>query len=128
MKRPESMNRSGLAVGALLLVCLAAIAGCTREHQSVVFFYEAICPSCEESQRMEQLAGSVMGLESSGTNVSARAFNVYEPGAMEALESALAAAGLEPSVVSFPVLIVGQEVYEGEPAVREAIDRLREAD
>ncbi len=126
MKQPMTIRRRLPGVAPLLLFCLAAISACAPEHQSVSFFYEAVCPSCEESQRMELLAGSVVGLERSVPNLSAEAFNLYEHGGMVALAQALESAGLESSSVSFPLLIVGDEVHEGEAAVRAEIDRLRD--
>ncbi|HKJ86812.1 MAG TPA: hypothetical protein VKA06_12095 [Spirochaetia bacterium] len=74
---------------------------------------------------MELLAGTVVGLERSVPNLSAEAFNLYEHGGMVALAEALESVGLELLGVSFPLLIVGDEVHEGEAAVRAEIERLR---
>jgi len=126
MKHPVTIRRRLPVVAPLLLFCLAAISACAPGYRSVTFFYEAVCASCEDDLRMEHLAGSVVGLEASIPNLSAEAFNLYEHGGLDSLDDALESAGLESSSVSFPLLIVGDEVHEGEAAVRAEIERLRD--
>jgi SAM-dependent methyltransferase len=125
--RPDQ-GRTVAAIALLVLAGLATVTGCrARPEHTLLFFYEVICASCEDSRRMEALAGEIVQLARTDQRITAQTHDVFRGDGLAAFRDA--AARVEGNALSeeFPVMIVdGQEVYQGEEEIVAKLDDLRD--
>lgn len=125
--RPDH-GRTVAAIALLVLAGLATVTGCrARPEHTLLFFYEVICASCEDSRRMETLAGEIVQLARTDQRITAQTHDVFRGDGLAAFRDA--AARVEGNALSegFPVMIVdGQEVYQGEEEIVAKLDDLRD--
>ena len=109
------MRRHASLAGCLALVLGAAPAGCTRsgEPERVAFFYQEVCPSCEDYQRAERIAGRVFTLGRRSRAITAEAHNLLDQPSLDRLEEVLRQAGLPDISRSVPLLVVNDRYIVG---------------
>lgn len=112
---------TGIVTVVFLVLLLAS---CARPRQEILYFYEAVCGSCEDSQRMEEMAGAVLSTGSGSRGIESKTVNVLEVGGFEALREALEEHDLDPVATALPLLIVEENVYTGMESVSKQIDEL----
>jgi len=108
------------AVAGLVVFALAVTA-CTRAEEQVHFFYEAVCASCEASQRMEQLAGRLVAIGRDRPRLAVKTSEIYRADSVEALRRVMDELGVAMEGLRFPILVADGTVYDGEAAVTERI-------
>ena len=102
----------------LLAMFLASACGSGRTT-TAYFFYEAVCPSCEETQRVERLAARVASWGQQEKRITVRPYDMLKSGteAFEALERLCRDLGVDSSTVSLPVLFNNGALYQGEERI-----------
>ena len=112
-------------VGAWSFILLALVVGCSRpESRTVVYFYEIICPACPESREMERLLGMAIQLGRDSEYIEATAYDIHKSNGLEVLRQTLARLGRESSTISFPSLVVDDEIFVGVPEIEAELNRL----
>ena len=105
---------------ALGLILLISCSG--GEESTVDFFYEAVCPSCEETQRMEALAGEVMYWGTNRNNTSVKTYDIFHTAnAIDTLYELCDKYGVDTLSLYLPVLFVDGAVYQGLEDIKELI-------
>lgn len=113
------------ALFAVSVFCLL-LAGCSRRDPPVVlFFYGAVCPSCEESKRSVADAIMVASAVRGRRGATALIYDVYESAeASDALIAAIERYQLPPEKQGLPLLIVDGRAWSGLEEVEEGIASL----
>jgi len=106
-----------------MVVIVLGAGGCRRPEREALLFYEAVCPTCETSRRMEQLAGRLVAIGRERPDLTVRTYDVYRAESVEALRKAIGDLGVELAGLRFPLLIADGTVYAGEAPVTERIVR-----
>jgi hypothetical protein len=111
-------------VAAILIACLAA--GCVRKPPlEVLFFYSAICPSCETSRKALQDAGSVSYYAQQYHDPKVEIVDVYKSAAsQDALLKAIDTYQVPSEKQALPLLIVNGAAYSGFDEVEKALRSL----
>ncbi len=113
------------AVAVCGLVFAAALFGsCQKaETRKAYFFYEVVCPSCEESKAQEALAGQAVYWAGKQKRMEIQTFDVFHTsGGMETLTRLFEKYKIDPYSVSLPVLFVDDVMYSGHEAIRAVVD------
>ena len=117
----RSILALGIAVG-LLGACAA------RERVQVLYFFSAVCPSCEESQRAVRGASSAAYAASRDARIEVHVYDVYrDEEAMDALLAAVDRFKVPVERQGLPLLIVNGEAYSGLDEVEPALAKLQTA-
>jgi hypothetical protein len=121
MRRPY-----GQYVVIVLILWISVLLGCSpTEERELVFFYETICASCDETEQTQRLLTRVMEARRRNDAVSAEIHNVNREAGRDALEGVAAEYGLRADSVRLPALFVKDgEVYQGEELVDEYLSKL----
>ncbi len=116
------MNRWFLCAAFIIL---ALVVGCSRpEPRTVVYFFEIICPACPESGEMERLLGMTIQLGRDSEYFQTSAYDIHKSDGLDVLRQTLGRLGRETSTISFPLLVVDDEIHVGIPAVEAELIRL----
>lgn len=120
------MRRVTVVISAVLVVF---VFGCrdqqpVPEQQTITYFYEVICCSCEETPEQKQIANDVFALDRDFGHIEARAYDIYSTVGFEALKATSDRLGMEAVRISAPALVVDDEVFLGETAILAELDRL----
>ena len=114
-------------VAAALLLLSVTVACAPRKPVEVLYFYSAICPSCEESQRSERGMSSLVDLGHTNRRVELEVWDVYrDSGAQDALFAALDTYRVPLEKQGLPLLMVNGTAYSGLEEVERAIAELPE--
>jgi hypothetical protein len=93
------------------------------ETRKAFFFYEVVCPSCEESKAQEALAGQAVYWAGKQKRMEIQTFDVFHTsGGMETLTRLFEKYKIDPYSVSLPVLFVDDVMYSGHEAIRAVVD------
>ena len=100
-------------LGFVILALLLVVSCSGRKERTVYFFYEAVCPDCEETQRMQNLAYRVVswGREQKGITVSS--YDVFHADASEAFDKLRTEYEVDISLLTLPVLFADGKLHEG---------------
>ena len=114
-------RRAGGALLVAFAVC-ALVSCASRERTEVLYFYSAICPSCEESQRSTAGVASLFSLARENRRTEVRVWDVYhDEGAQDALLAAVDKYGVPLGKQGLPLLIVNGTASSGLDEVEAAI-------
>lgn len=120
--------RNGSDYGAILVVAVLTLAasGCSpAEEREMVFFYETICASCDETEQTQRLLTRVMEVRRRNELVSTEVYNVNRKAGRDALELMAAGNGIRADAVRLPALFVKDgEVIQGDEQVQAFISEL----
>ncbi len=112
-------------VAACSFMLLALAVGCERpEPRTLLLFYEVICPACPETRETERLLGMAIQLGRDSDLVEAAAHGIHERDGLDVLRQTLSRIGREPSTISFPLLVVDDEIFVGFSEVEAELSRL----
>jgi hypothetical protein len=104
---------------------MLAAAGCSSpDPVEVVFFYDEICPSCEDYIRAEEIAGRVVSLGRTNRAVSAEAHNTAIPSGQSRLAEYIEKHRLPDVSASAPLLFVDEEYTVGYEEIEAEVSRL----
>lgn len=90
----------------------------------IVFFYDEICPSCEDYARAEDIAGQVVSLGRWTQRVKAEAYNAAAEIGSTRLNAYIVQHGLPDVSGSVPLLFVGREYTVGYEEIEAAVAQL----
>jgi len=105
-----------VAVAAAVLVAAIVLGGCAgRREQTLVFFYETYCPSCEISVLSEQIASQLLWRARNEQGLRVETHNVSRAGpeAYQKLGELLRERGRSLIDTVLPVLVTDEAVYSG---------------
>lgn len=111
------LRRYACRAAVAALVAAGSLLGCSREKTTLYFFYEAVCPSCEESSRMVNLANRVAFAVQQSRREEVEIYDVFRGDATKKLEEVSAKHGVSWEKLSLPVLFASGKVYSGEKEV-----------
>ena len=108
----------------LCLVVFVICVGCVARQQTITYFYLVACHTCEESQRMEQVAWRVINLRERMLNARIDVYDITNGDSMEVLSNTVAELGIDLGDLDLPILIVNGTLHNGETAVAAVIDKI----
>ena len=95
-----------------LVAMTLSLASCSAGKESAAnFFYEAFCPSCEETQRIEALAARVASWGQASRGVTVVPYELFHGDAGETLDRLCSTYGVNINSLSLPVLFADAELY-----------------
>lgn len=101
--------------------------GCSQSgEREIHFFYEIVCASCDETERMERLATRLMELRRKRPELSVDVHDLSLESGRTAYERIISESRVAKESMTLPVLLVGKEIYPGEDAVRKRLTELEE--
>ena len=109
-----NVTRYKLRLFSIAIVAAVLIAACGRgDERTAYFFYEAVCPSCEETQRLERLAAGVASRGQEERRTEVRTFDMFHATdeAFETIERLCRERGIELNTVCLPILFTNESVY-----------------
>jgi hypothetical protein len=116
------MNR---IVAVWWFILLALVVSCERpEPRTLVYYYEIICPACPESREMERVLGIVVQLGRDFDHVHATAHDIHRRDGFDTLRQTLSRLDRDPATISFPLLIVDDEIFVGFVEIEAELSRL----
>ena len=101
--------------------------GCSQSRErEIQFFYEIVCASCDETERMERLATRLMELRRKNPELSVKVHDLSLESGRAAYERIVSESRGAKESMTLPVLLLGKEIYPGEEAVRRQLTELEE--
>lgn len=119
-----SRSRAGIFLPALaFLLCLSAC-GAKEEPLQIAFYYENVCASCEGDADFYALYNRCISQEEKeGLNVEIFTYNVFMDSCRKHYGEEAERLGI-PQGTSMPVLIIGDQWFEGYANMEEALQRI----
>jgi hypothetical protein len=108
-------------VVAVLIVFLFS---CSKDVETIYYFYETVCPSCEASQKMERISSRVLEYGRNADKIEAKVYDIYETeGAMDTFKQLLQERNIDGSALVPPILIIKDKLYAGFDEVENFLKR-----
>ena len=121
------LNRRMYRLFYVWLAALVLVTACGRgESAASYLFYEAVCPSCEETQRIERLAARVAAWGQRDRRTEIRTFDMFHSSdeAFETIERLCRERGIDFGGVSLPILFTRDSVYRGADEIEAFLSEL----
>ena len=112
------------AVPIAVVVALAACGG--RDPVEIAFFYDEICPSCDDYVIAEDIAGRVVSLGRLNRRVRAEAHNAATATGQARLAEYVDQHAVPDISASMPLLFVGEEYTVGYEEIEDRVAELSE--
>ena len=110
-----NMTRNRLRLFSIGIAAVILTAACDPGSEGTAyFFYEAVCPSCEETRRMERLASGVASWGQQDRRTEVRTFDMFHQTdeAFETIEQLCRERGIDLHTVSLPILFTSESAYQ----------------
>jgi glutaredoxin len=117
LQNAGALQLYALRVG-FCIICFALFfipLSCSKEisqNANAFFFYEALCPSCEHTRRIEELSGWLTEWASERSDITLER-HVLNSDAGEILETVSKEYGIDPQKVAIPVLFIKGKIFSG---------------
>ncbi len=117
------LKHSSLVTFYLLTLVYSGCSNNTPEARDLVFFYMETCPSCEDYQLAEKLGSRIVNLNKED-QWNGAVYNMANPGNRTELKRILTEKELPDISRSLPLLILGNDYYNGYEAIAEILEDL----
>jgi hypothetical protein len=116
------MRRRVWRAAALLVVFSCE----SPQRVQLAFFFSEICPSCEDYERAEHIAGVVLEL-AGNRRITGEIHNIVSQEAQDRLEEVIRERGTPDVSLSLPILFVDDRYVVGYEEIEEELAGLRES-
>ncbi len=119
---------SSVLLTAVVLVLFVLSGACKQKEKEYAYlFYQAVCPSCEETKRMEELASRVTSLGQRDRRIESRAYDMFHSHTEEitdTIERLCSQHEIEFNSVTLPILFIRNDVFMGEEEISNYLDEI----
>ena len=120
------MQRTQQIINSILIIGLIAgiLSACTRDRETIHYFYETVCPSCEAARKMEEISTHLLVYGRNRKDADIFVYDIYKTsGALETFQKLLQDRKTDEHLAP-PVLITQHQVFTGITEVEEFLKSL----
>ena len=109
-----------------MVFATAALGSCKKvETRKAFYFYEVVCPSCEESKAQEALGGQAFFWAGKQKNMELKSYDLFHtPEAIETLSGLYEKYKIDQYTVTMPILFVDDVWYIGREAIEAVVNNV----
>jgi len=106
----------------------SVLLGCFQSgEQEIHFFYEIVCASCDETERMDRLATRLMELRRKDPKLSVEIHDLALESGRAAFERVTSRYRIERDALKLPVLFAGRTIHQGENQIEKQVFAMENA-
>lgn len=118
-----------IPAAVMLLLLVTLLFGCSQSGaREIHFFYEIVCATCDEAERMDRLATRLMELRRRNPELSVEIHDLAIDSGRAAFEEVTSRYGVETEALRLPVLLLDGSVRQGEAEVEKQVSGMENAE